>query len=65
MTIYVVTKHTGNLLKQENVCATGDVALAVNKLNFVRSLTETEEAFIEVWENGEKDYVTREDPRKL
>lgn len=65
MTIYVVTKHTGKLLQQDNVCATSDVDLAVNKLNFVYGLGETEEAFIEVWEDGEKEYVTRVDPRNL
>jgi hypothetical protein len=65
MTLYVVTKHIGRLLQQENICVTGDIDLAVNKLNFAYNLEETEEAFIEVWEKGEKQYVTREDPRKL
>jgi hypothetical protein len=62
--IFVVTKHTGDLLEQENVCVTQDVDFAIDKLDFVYNLSETREAFIEVWENGEKQYVTREDPRK-
>jgi len=65
MTLYVVTKHVGNLLQQENVCVTDDVELAVNELKFNYNLEETEEVFIEVWENGEKQYVKRHDPRQL